>query len=63
MVIENGVISIVISSSVVVGFFAYVINSVWKGYLEFRKHVYENMITKERCKEIRDLEAGRPKNG
>jgi hypothetical protein len=63
MIIENGVISIVISSSVVVGFVAYVLNTVWKGYLEFRKHVYENMITEKRCKEIREMEAGRRKDG
>jgi hypothetical protein len=63
MVIENGVVSIVVSSSVVVGFVAYVLNTVWKGYLDFKKHVYANMITKERCKEIRGVEEGGRKDG
>jgi hypothetical protein len=70
MALENGMISVVISSSVMIGFVGFVFHTVWKGYQEFRKYVYENMTKKEdckdlreACKELRTAGAGRRKDG
>ena len=50
----SGTVNIVVSSAMVCGLVGYIITQAWKGYQEFRKYVYENMVKKEDCKSLRD---------
>lgn len=46
---DNGTIQIVISSAAVVGGIGYILATIWKGYTDFKKYVYENTVKKSEC--------------
>jgi hypothetical protein len=51
---EGGMIQLVISSATIIGGIGYILHTVWTGYQEFKKYVYENMVKKGDCREYRE---------